>query len=56
VAQRKLDLLVDEDELARRRKAHRPLTLPAGRGYAKLYMQSVLQAEQGCDFDFLRKA
>jgi len=26
------------------------------RGYARLYMRSVLQAEQGCDFDFLRKA
>ena len=26
------------------------------RGYARLYMQSVLQAEAGCDFDFLRKA
>ena len=55
VSRRKLDLLVDERELARRRKAHRPLTLPAERGYAKLYMNSVLQAEQGCDFDFLRK-
>ena len=26
------------------------------RGYAKLYMDHVLQAEHGCDFDFLRKA
>ncbi|MFH1043710.1 MAG: hypothetical protein V1796_01315 [Pseudomonadota bacterium] len=42
-------------ELARRRSAHRPLKLQAERGYAKLYMKSVLQAEQGCDFDFLRK-
>jgi hypothetical protein len=25
------------------------------RGYARLYMQTVLQAEMGCDFDFLRK-
>jgi len=56
VSQRKLDLLVDEAELARRQSAHRPLKLQAERGYAKLYMQSVLQAEQGCDFDFLRKA
>jgi len=55
VSERKLDLLVDEAELARRRNAHRPPQLQAGRGYAKLYMQSVLQAEQGCDFDFLRK-
>jgi dihydroxy-acid dehydratase len=56
VSQRKLDLVVDEAELARRRSARRPRKLQAKRGYAKLYMQSVLQAEQGCDFDFLRKA
>ena len=29
---------------------------PPVRGYAKLYMDHVLQAEHGCDFDFLRKA
>ena len=40
----------------RRRSAHRPLQLQAKRGYASLYIKSVLQAEQGCDFDFLRKA
>ncbi len=56
VSQRKLELLVDEAELARRREGHRLLAPAAGRGYAKLYMRSVLQAEQGCDFDFLRKA
>ena len=28
----------------------------AERGYAKLYMRSVLQAEEGCDFDFLQKS
>ncbi len=56
VSQRKLDLLIDEDELAQRRSAHRPLKLQAERGYAKLYIESVLQAEHGCDFDFLRKA
>ncbi len=56
VSARKLDLLVDEAELARRRGTHRAPTPPAERGYAKLYIKSVLQAEQGCDFDFLRKA
>jgi dihydroxy-acid dehydratase len=55
VAQRRLDLLVDEAELARRRAAWTPPAVPARRGYAKLYMDHVLQAEQGCDFDFLRK-
>jgi dihydroxy-acid dehydratase len=45
---------VPEEELARRREAFcRPAPTP-GRGYAKLYMDHVLQAEDGCDFDFLR--
>jgi dihydroxy-acid dehydratase len=55
VSGRRLDLLVDEAELAKRRSMHRPVTLNDMRGYARLYMQSVLQAEAGCDFDFLRK-
>src|SRR5262250_3317178 len=56
VNDRRLDLAVDEAVLARRRAAlPRPATPPA-RGYAKLYMDHVLQAEHGCDFDFLRKA
>jgi dihydroxy-acid dehydratase len=56
VAERRLDLRVDDAELARRRAAWRaPVATPA-RGYAKLYMEHVLQAEHGCDFDFLRKA
>jgi dihydroxy-acid dehydratase len=55
VAQRSINLAVDEAELGRRRAAWRAPATPAARGYAKLYMQSVLQAEHGCDFDFLRK-
>jgi dihydroxy-acid dehydratase len=55
VARRRLDLLVDEAELSRRRAAWAPPGVPARRGYAKLYMDHVLQAEHGCDFDFLRK-
>jgi dihydroxy-acid dehydratase len=55
VARRALELMVDEAELTRRRAAWRPPAPPPTRGYAKLYMQSVLQAEDGCDFDFLRK-
>src|SRR5262250_601812 len=53
--ERKLDLLVDEAELARRRAAWRPALVPE-RGYRKLYMDHVLQADLGCDFDFLRAA
>jgi dihydroxy-acid dehydratase len=55
VSRRKLDLLVDESELAKRRAQHQPVKFDGMRGYARLYMQSVLQAEAGCDFDFLRK-
>jgi dihydroxy-acid dehydratase len=56
VQRRQLDLLVPREELARRKNAWQPpVTMPT-RGYAQLYMQHVLQAEQGCDFDFLRKS
>lgn len=54
VAQRRLDLLVDADELARRAAASPVQPPTAERGYRRLYLQSVLQADQGVDFDFLR--
>jgi dihydroxy-acid dehydratase len=50
---RTLSLLVDEGELARRREAWKPTHPLAGRGYTWLYQQHVLQADRGCDFDFL---
>jgi len=56
VRSRQIDLLVADDELARRRAQWRAPTAQPSRGYAKLYMDHVLQAEDGCDFDFLRKA
>jgi dihydroxy-acid dehydratase len=49
---RKLELLVDEVELQRRRAGWRPPEKPA-RGYTRLYVERVTQADQGCDFDFL---
>ena len=52
VAARRLDLEVDPDVLARRKEAWRPPPAPA-RGYQRLYVDHVTQAEQGCDFDFL---
>ena len=56
VARRELSLLVGEDELARRARGQ-PVTLPsAERGYRKLFLSSVTQADQGADFDFLRAA
>lgn len=52
LAGRRLDLLVAEDELAARRAAWQAPARPK-RGYARLYGEAVLQADQGCDFDFL---
>lgn len=53
VAQRQLTLLVSDGEMARR-AAQQPMTAPsAQRGYRKLFLQSVTQADQGVDFDFL---
>jgi len=51
---RRLDLLVPEAELARRRAAWRRPPPSLARGYRRLYVEHVLQAPQGCDFDFLR--
>jgi dihydroxy-acid dehydratase len=56
VKQRTIDLLVPEAEIRKRKAAWQPPVAPPPRGYAKLYMDHVLQAEHGCDFDFLRKA
>ena len=56
VKERKIDLLASEAELQKRKAAWKPPVTPPTRGYAKLYMDHVLQAEHGCDFDFLRKA
>ncbi len=51
----KISLLVDEVTLEERRSAWKaPAHTHANRGYAKLYFDQVLQAEDGCDFDFLR--
>jgi dihydroxy-acid dehydratase len=54
VSGRRIDLLVDEAELARRRQTVQPSAPRPTRGYAKLYQDHVLQADGGCDFDFLK--
>lgn len=56
VSNKRIDLLVDEKELDKRRSEwvsdlEEPENL---RGYNKLYATEVTQAEQGCDFEFLR--
>ncbi len=53
VAARRLHLDVQEDELARRRAAWRPPPLADERGYCKLYVEHVMQADRGADLDFL---
>jgi dihydroxy-acid dehydratase len=54
VRERRIDVMVSEQDLQNRRREIRP-TPRADRGYAKLYADSVLGPEFGCDFDFLRK-
>src|SRR5687767_11257000 len=56
VKERRIDLAIPESELQKRKVGWKPPVSPPTRGYAKLYMDHVLQAEHGCDFDFLRKA
>ena len=55
VRDRCLDLLVDEAVLNQRRKesADESSAPRPQRGYARLYQASILQADEGCDFDFL---
>ncbi|GIX13207.1 MAG: dihydroxy-acid dehydratase [Paracoccaceae bacterium] len=55
VREKRLDLLVDEAELARRRAEWTSTVIPPERrrGYDRLYAEHVLQADEGCDFGFL---
>lgn len=53
VPARTLTLQVSDDELTRRRAAWVPPGNPHSRGYARLYVEHVLQADQGADLDFL---
>jgi dihydroxy-acid dehydratase len=54
VPRRRLNLLVSDEELARRRAAWTPRPPKFERGYGRLFLDHVLQANEGCDFDFLR--
>ena len=51
---RSIELAVDEAELKRRAAAAKSSTEQPQRGYAKLYAQEILGADEGCDFAFLK--
>ena len=53
IPNRTIDMLVDEDELARRRAAWTPPAPKFARGYGWMFAQHIRQADEGCDFDYL---
>ena len=53
VAGRKLNLLVSEDELAKRKAAWTPPRPHYQRGYGAIFQNHITQADKGCDFDIL---
>lgn len=54
VSARRLDVLLDERELGRRREAWTPPPPRYQRGWGALFQQHIGQADQGCDFDILQ--
>jgi len=50
---RRIDMLVSEEELNQRRQAWVSPPSKFGRGYGYMYARHILQANEGCDFDFL---
>lgn len=54
VKNREISLLISDEELARRMRDNVILPPSADRGYKKLFLQTVTQADKGVDFDFLR--
>jgi dihydroxy-acid dehydratase len=54
VKERRIELLVDDDELSRRVAPVLPDSEKPTRGYSKLYAEQILGADEGCDFAFLR--
>jgi dihydroxy-acid dehydratase len=54
VRERRIDLLVEDAELKKRAAVAKYARDKPERGYAKLYAQEILGADDGCDFSFLR--
>ncbi len=55
VAARRLELRVPEAELQQRLRSWQPPAPHYTRGYGRMYLDHILQAHEGCDFDFLRR-
>ncbi|NYT84045.1 L-arabinonate dehydratase [Pollutimonas harenae] len=55
VPQRRLNVLISDEEMAARRAAWTPPKPKFKRGYGTLYLKHVGQADTGCDFDFLAR-
>jgi dihydroxyacid dehydratase/phosphogluconate dehydratase len=53
IGERRLDMLVSDEELAERRKTWKPPLQPYVRGYTKMFQREVTQAHLGCDFESL---
>lgn len=54
IAAGSITLEVSDEELQQRKKQLKPFATPHKRGYPALYIREVLQANEGCDFDFLK--
>jgi dihydroxy-acid dehydratase len=54
VKRRRIELMVDDAELQRRARMRPPAAPKPSRGYAKLYAEQIIGADEGCDFGFLK--
>ena len=55
VAGRQIELMVPSQEIQRRLQSFVPAPPKYDRGYGRMFLEHVTQANLGCDFDFLRK-
>ena len=53
VENRKINLLISDEELEQRLKTWKSRPRHYDRGYGRLYIEHTLQSDEGCDFDFL---
>ena len=54
VPERRLELKVSSSELKKRTKSWKPAKAHYERGYGRMFLDHILQANEGCDFDFLK--